>query len=235
MIIKNVVILAGGEGKRMRDLLGSTPKVLASVNGVPFIHLLLDRWKNTGIENIHLLLGYKSNEIWNECIEWHSKSDNSKVKLSASIEPYPLGDGGALLTAKPFLNAPFFFTYGDVYPTVDIQALSDTFSDEFDICMSVCPQDIAMERGNVELFNDTIICYDKAEQSKKYVEVGLMIIRPSILKSLELGFRTVAEILKESISNGKVKAYLHYMPSKHIGDPVAYNEFIEWYNDNITD
>ena len=38
-----------------------------------------------------------------------------------------------------------------------------------------------------------------------------------------------SELLDETISRRKLKGYLHYAPSKHIGNPQAFNEFLQWF------
>lgn len=231
MRIKSVVISAGGQGIRMKEKLGETPKVLAQIEGTPFIQWVFDKWESLGIEHIHLLLGYKSLEIWNSSQEWLLKKENrkNKIKLSATIEPYPVGVGGALMLAKGFLSEPFIFTYGDVYPTVDVKQLCDNFTDESDGCMAVCSSEIACEPGNVKIENGYISCYDKSNKELDYVDVGAMILRPEVLSGNN-GFKIIngEELLKIAISRGKFKAFMHNAASKHIGDPDAYNNFVSW-------
>jgi lmbO len=231
MEIDTIVISAGGKGTRMRDLLGDVPKILAPIEGVPFLHLVLNRWKEIGIKDIHMLLGYKSAEIWMSCQEWLSSDEENqkKVCISASIEPYPLGVGGALVLATSFLNKPFILTYGDVYPTVDIKALCECMEEPFVGCMAICPKEIAKEPGNIELEDEYIVSYDKSKITLDYVDVGAIALKPEALQWKSYSSLSEGEILNEFIRNKKLKGYLHYLPSKHIGDPQAYTDFVQWF------
>lgn len=231
MKIETIVISAGGQGTRMRNLLGDVPKVLASIDGVPFLHLVLDKWKEIGIKNIHMLLGYKSAEIWTSCQEWLNgqKENGERINLSATIEPYPLGVGGALMLANSFLNEPFILTYGDVYPTVNIKGLSECMDAESKGCMAICPREIAKEPGNIELVDDYIVCYDKSNTKLDYVDVGAIALKPEVIHCEGFTSLSEGELLNGVIACKKLKGYLHYTPSKHIGDPEAYNDFLQWF------
>ena len=53
-----VLVLAGGLGTRIRGVLGDTPKVLAPINGRPFLDHLLDRLAALGAGRVVLSLGH---------------------------------------------------------------------------------------------------------------------------------------------------------------------------------
>ena len=53
----DAVILAGGQGKRLRRVVSDRPKVLAAVNGRPFISYLFDQLCVSGIRQVMLATG----------------------------------------------------------------------------------------------------------------------------------------------------------------------------------
>ena len=110
------VILAGGEGKRLRPVVSDVPKPLAPIAGRPFIHWLLDLLSFRGIKKALFLLGYKASDIISSC------GDGSRwgIEISYSVEDEPLDKGGALRNAIPLIDAEdFLLMNGDTLLDVD--------------------------------------------------------------------------------------------------------------------
>lgn len=59
----DLVILAGGKGKRIEKYTKSTPKPLIKIGKIPFIQYLLNYYSQYNFENIIILCGYKGNLI----------------------------------------------------------------------------------------------------------------------------------------------------------------------------
>ncbi len=89
------LILAGGQGLRLRPLTDDKPKPLVAVNGKPIAEWQLD-WliKNVEIEQATFLCGYK----WARLKE-HFGSSYHGVRIEYSVEDTPLGTGGAFRKA----------------------------------------------------------------------------------------------------------------------------------------
>ena len=89
------VILAGGEGKRMKS---DKPKTLSLVLNKPMLRWVIDSVKDAGIEKICIVKGYKK-----ECIdEYLAQSGLSDI--STVFQAERLGTGHAVMMAKDFLN-----------------------------------------------------------------------------------------------------------------------------------
>lgn len=89
------LILAGGQGLRLRPLTDDRPKPLVAVAGKPIAEWQLD-WliKNVELEEAIFLCGYK----WNRLKE-HFGNDYKGVRIGYSVEESPLGTGGAFRKA----------------------------------------------------------------------------------------------------------------------------------------
>jgi mannose-1-phosphate guanylyltransferase len=93
------LILAGGQGLRLRPLTDDKPKPLVAVNGKPIAEWQLD-WliKSAEMEKVTFLCGYK----WTRLKE-HFGSSYKGVRIEYSVEDTPLGTGGAF--RKAIVNA----------------------------------------------------------------------------------------------------------------------------------
>lgn len=90
---KSAIILAGGEGKRMKS---DKPKTLSQVLEKPMLQWVIDALRAAGIENICIVKGYKK-----ESIEEYVAA--LPYKISTVYQAERLGTGHAVMMAKDFL------------------------------------------------------------------------------------------------------------------------------------
>jgi NDP-sugar pyrophosphorylase family protein len=94
-------ILAGGKGTRLRKAVADRPKVLAEVNGRPFITYLLDQLSFYGVRHTVLLTGYMG-----EMVEQSLGLKWKEMRLSYSREDRSLDTAGALRHARSYFKTP---------------------------------------------------------------------------------------------------------------------------------
>ncbi len=92
----DVAVIAGGLGTRISGVLGDTPKVLAPVNGRPFLAILLERLSSA--RKVVLCLGHLADKV----TAWLA-ANPPPVPVETVIEPEPLGTAGAIRFALPKL------------------------------------------------------------------------------------------------------------------------------------
>lgn len=109
-------VLAGGLGTRLRSRLADRPKVLAPVQGRPYLAYLLEQLAGAGIRHAVLLTGYLADQIRSTF-----RDKYAGLRLTYSREPSPLGTAGALRRALPYLNSPtIILLNGDSYCDVSL-------------------------------------------------------------------------------------------------------------------
>lgn len=123
MIHMKALILAGGQGKRMRPLTENVPKTMVEVGGKPFIYWTLKWLGSFGVHDIVLSVGYKKEALVDYL---DSKSDELKARIEYSPEDEPLGTGGAVKLAQKFMKGEkeFIVTNSDFITNVDIKRLN---------------------------------------------------------------------------------------------------------------
>src|SRR3972149_7920510 len=97
------VILAGGEGLRLRPLTCNTPKAMVPLVNRPFLEHVLNYLKRHGIDEAILALSYLPEPIQDY---FHDGSDFG-IRLTYVIEESPLGTGGAVKNAAHLLKDAF--------------------------------------------------------------------------------------------------------------------------------
>ncbi|MEO6950101.1 MAG: sugar phosphate nucleotidyltransferase, partial [Ginsengibacter sp.] len=119
-MIKEVIILAGGLGTRLRPLISNVPKCLAPISGKPFLHYLIKWLQNNGIESFIFSVGYL-----HEKIEEYLKSDYGGLNYQLVLEEEPLGTGGAIqLAMQKTKEKDLMVCNGDTMFKVDLTALA---------------------------------------------------------------------------------------------------------------
>jgi len=102
------VILAAGEGSRLRPLTRSKPKALLPVANRPVIDYVIDALLENGIREIVVVVGYRKEEVIR-----HLNSLN--VPLRVVVQERQLGTGDALRAAEPEIGGDFLVLPGDNY------------------------------------------------------------------------------------------------------------------------
>jgi D-glycero-alpha-D-manno-heptose 1-phosphate guanylyltransferase len=114
----SVAVLAGGLGTRLRSIVSDRPKALAEIHGRPFLAYLLDRLSATGVSSVVLCTGYFGRQIEEAFGECHGN-----LRILYSQEVQPLGTGGALRLALPYLiSDPVLVLNGDSFCAFDFKS-----------------------------------------------------------------------------------------------------------------
>ena len=114
-----VVILAGGEGTRLRPLTCNIPKPLVPILNRPYLEHLLDQLKRSDISEAILTLSYLPNKIQDHFGDGHAHG----VSLGYALEASPLGTAGALKNVEKRLTDTFMVFNGDIYTDLDLKAV----------------------------------------------------------------------------------------------------------------
>ncbi len=112
------LILAGGEGTRLRPLTTTVPKPVVPLVDRPFIMFMLDWLKRHGVDDVVMSCGHLASGVRNVL------GDGSAIgmRLRFVEEPRPLGTGGALKYAESMLDERFLMLNGDVLTDLDLTA-----------------------------------------------------------------------------------------------------------------
>jgi len=116
----DVVILAGGKGKRLRPITkNKVPKPLVEINGIPFLDYLLNYLSKFKIYRIFILCGYKGTQISER---YNNKKINNKL-IICKIENKLMGTGGALNLIKEKVSRKFLLVNGDTFFKINYNTL----------------------------------------------------------------------------------------------------------------
>jgi NDP-sugar pyrophosphorylase family protein len=113
------LVLAAGEGQRLRPLTLHMPKPMVPVGGRPVLEHLIALLRLHGITDIAINLHYRPDAI----VDYFRDGREFGVAITYAHEAHLLGSAGAARALDAFLTDTFVLLYGDVLTTVDLSAL----------------------------------------------------------------------------------------------------------------
>ena len=172
------VIICGGRGKRLMPLTKDVPKVLAPVNGKPFVIYILDQLYRQGIKEVLFLTGYLGKKI-EETLN-KQKKVNLKIKYLHGEKTWETGR--RIWEAKKYLNKNFFLLYSDNFTEINIKKNLRFFKKK-NILTTLTV--VSKNPGNLSLSdNNLVLKYHRSRsENLPYVEIGYMTLNKNFLFS----------------------------------------------------
>lgn len=178
------IIMAGGEGSRLRPLTCGIPKPMVPVLTEPAIKHIIKHLKKYGIKDIGVTLFYLPDKIKNYL---QSEYGNS---IRYYIEEKPLGTAGSVKNASDFIDETFVVMSGDVITDIDLKSAYEFHKSKGSKATLVLVKvDIPLEYGVV--ITDTDGKIEKFLEKPSWGEVfsdtvntGIYIIEPEVLKNI---------------------------------------------------
>lgn len=164
MTIDTAVVLAAGEGTRLRPLTKYRPKPMLPAGNRPILECVLDALVNSGIEKIHLVVGYRR-----ERVQTHFGPTYRGLTITYHVQKNQLGSGHALLQAREEISEPFLVVNGDeVVADKMVKAVVDAHTTERLGTLAVLESDDAPNYGAVRMQDSELIEFIEKPQQGDY-------------------------------------------------------------------
>jgi len=220
------LVLAGGFGTRLKEVIHDRPKVMAPVNGKPFLEYLIMTLRKNGISEVVVSIGYLGDFIRN-----HFKDGkNFGTKITYCVEERPLGTGGAVKRAARFFDDTFLVLNGDTLCNVNYREIFD-FHQKMKAAITIClvkrsnVKDVGLveinKRGNIISFLEK-----SKEKGSGYVNAGLYFINPKIIRSSKWNgrFSLEKDFFPELAKINKLFGFVVKKDFLDVGTPLGYKK-----------
>lgn len=222
--------MAGGLGTRLRAVVDDRPKVLAGVNGRPFLSYILDQIDAAGMKRVVLCVGYLGEQVKQQFGNYYGN-----VELAYSQETELLGTAGALRLALPLLETEIACVMnGDSYCDFD---LVDFWAWHEQKCASVSLALVAVSDvsryGTVEIDGDDCIVHF-AEKGPRggagWINAGVYLLPSRLLRDVPRGEQVSLEldVLTQLVGRGM---YGYQVETRFIdiGTPSSYRRAEQFF------
>ena len=119
----DVVIMAGGFGKRLLPFTENTPKPLLKLDNKPIIEHNIDNFIDYGITDFHITISYLANQI----TEYLKDGSDKKISINYVREEVPLGTIGSLSLIENFKHDHILIYNADLLTNLDFEAFYQDF------------------------------------------------------------------------------------------------------------
>lgn len=215
------VILAGGQGTRLRSVVPDVPKVLAPVCGTPFLHLLLGNLARNGFERVVLSVGYRAEMVM------RSVGDRfAGLEISYAREEQPLGTGGGLrLALTRCVNDHVFVMNGDTFLDMDFAAAEALWRTHGDMLVIGCAVPDTGRYGRLVISDGYVTAFqEKGLTGPGVINAGCYVLPAGALESFTPGqpFSLETEFLQPMAARRLLRAAVSEGLFIDIGVPEDY-------------
>lgn len=152
MWTNSAVVLAAGEGRRLRPLTKYRPKPMLPAANRPILEYVFDALIDAGIDDLHVVVGYER-----ERVQEHFGPSYRDRTLTYHTQKKQLGSGHALLQAHAAIDGDFVVVNGDEVVTTDvIEGVIENHSAEDTCTLAVMESAEAAQYGAVRLDGETV-------------------------------------------------------------------------------
>lgn len=179
------IILAGGQGTRLRELYPDCPKALVPILNKPFLEWQLSWLASAGIHAVHIAAGHMASALK----DWLASNTPEGMTITLSEEPESLGTAGGLKNVEKHIQTnPFVVVNGDtLLPMMDwYQFMEAHRLSSASVTMAVTPVPQAGRYGTVEFDESNLVTsfLEKAERKSGWVNGGLYIMNQETMRHI---------------------------------------------------
>ncbi len=213
-----MIIMAGGEGTRLRPHTENCPKPLLPIAGKPMLEHIIENAKHEGFSKFIISINYLGEMI----MDYFGCGDSWDIKINYLSEDSPLGTAGALGLIDPTPTEPFIITNGDVITDIRYGELLD-FHKRYkaSATMAVRVHEWQNPFGVVQTSGMEIIGFEEKPVVRSHINAGVYALSPEVLELLTPNAHCDMPTLFERAKGRglQIMAYPMHEPWLDIGRP----------------
>ena len=227
--MNEAIILAGGLGTRLKDIIPDLPKPMAPVAGRPFMEYLLLWLSDNGIKKVVVSAGYKPGSIID-----HFGNSFEGISLEYAIEDKPLGTGGAVRFAMNRISGKeLLIINGDTSFPIDLVKFIRMHRLSKGLFSLALKRMMDFSRyGSVECRGDMVIRFNEKKYcSDGLINGGIYLAEKNLFDSGTFPevFSLEKDLLEKEAGSGKLRCQVFDDPFIDIGIPEDYKKAQELF------
>ena len=215
------IVLAGGFGTRLKEVVPDLPKPMAPIAGRPFLEILLSMLARKGFTRVVLSLGFMS-----EKISSHFGDSYLGMALIYEVEDQPLGTGGAIRAALAHCRESHAFIFnGDTYLELEVDELEKLWQRNHNPVIVVRKVADTARFGRVEIIDGRVIAFlEKGQPGLGLINAGCYVLPKDGLDGFPLDqpFSIETEFFIKILQHIRFDGFITQARFIDIGVPVDY-------------
>ncbi|OPX63288.1 MAG: Bifunctional protein GlmU [Methanomassiliicoccales archaeon PtaB.Bin134] len=222
------VILAAGEGTRLRPFTVSRPKVMIPIGNRPILEYVVRALAANGITEIVLVVGYMKERI----MSFFGNGSRFGVRISYAIQEKQLGTAHAAMAVRDQVREDFIMVAGD--NIIDAQAIADLLKHKGKLSMLVTDSEMPSKYGVVQIEAGRVVDIIEKPDKKlgNIIATGIYRFPPEFFDYLERGIMAgksgITHVLHSCIPKLDIEAVRstgRWMDAVYPWDLIRLNEY----------
>lgn len=202
VIPADAVLMAGGEGKRLRPLTENTPKPLLKVGDKPIIEYNIDRLAKVGIKNVNLSVNYLGEQLE----EYFKDGADKNLNIKYVWESKPMGTVGSVLLVDQFDHDDILVMNSDLLTNIDFLDFYKTFKNsDADMAVAATSYNVDVPYAILETDEDHRVLSLKEKPRYTYFSnAGIYLLKKELLKLIpEDTFFDITDLMDKVLAMDK--------------------------------
>ncbi len=202
------VIMAGGEGQRLRPLTETTPKPLLLIGGKPIVEYTIDRLERYGINKLWLSVNYLGDQL-----QEFARNKTTDMEISLVRETSPMGTIGSISLIDSFEKDAILLSNSDLLTNVDYEDFYVDFMESgADLSIVTIPYKVEVPYAVMEVSNGNISDFKEKPTYTYYSNGGIYLFKKEMLDFIPKGeVFSATDFMSRLIENGKtVRSFPHH-------------------------
>lgn len=201
----DAVIMAGGEGVRLRPLTLDIPKPLVKIGEKPIIEYNVDSLNAYGIDNIYITIKYLGQKI----IEYFGNGATKDLNIKYVEETKALGTIGAVSLINDFTHDSLLVMNSDILTNIDYEDFYKTFENsDADMAVATIPYQVTLPYGIIESREELITGIKEKPTYTYFCNAGIYIMKKTVISHIPVDTCfNATDLIEQLIKFGKVINY----------------------------
>ena len=193
------IIMAGGEGKRLRPLTEKTPKSLLKVGNRPIIEHNIDNLISFGIKKFYISINYLGNLIK----DYFGDGSSKGVEIIYIQEDKPLGTAGSLTLISKFKYDEILLINSDLFTDVNIEKMYlNLLKNNSDMVIASSIYKVDIPFAIFEENNNLIQSFKEKPTYTYPLNAGIYLFKKNLISLIPLNlFFDITDLMKKAIEN----------------------------------
>lgn len=197
----DALIMAGGEGQRLRPMTATTPKPLLKIGDKPIIEYNIDRLIDYGIEHINISVRYLGQQL----VDYFGDGNGKDAKISYTWEDEPLGTLGALRLAPSVQKEALLVMNSDLLTNIDFEDFYRCFIEQdADFAIATIPYHVKVPYAVLQTSNNQVLALQEKPTYTYYSNAGIYLLKKEMVSFIpSVGKYDATDLVEDLIRSGK--------------------------------
>jgi len=194
----DAVIMAGGEGQRLRPLTIEVPKPLLVVGNKPIMEYGIDHLVKYGINNVTISINYLGEKV----VDYFNDGSSKDIKIKYIKEETKLGTIGSVGLIQVFHHDHILVMNSDILTNIDLEEFYREYENkDADMSVACIPYSVNVPYAILQIENDQVTALKEKPNLTFHSNAGIYLIKRIHIDRIPKGLFNATDLIEDLIAN----------------------------------